>query len=51
LTGQRLIELSDAVRERAAHIPRELEPGETTDRKLFVALVRRIDALDRSYRD
>jgi ribulose-5-phosphate 4-epimerase/fuculose-1-phosphate aldolase len=50
-TGQRLIELSDAVRERAARTPRELEPGETTDRKLFAALVRRIDALDRSYRD
>jgi hypothetical protein len=36
------------VRERAARAARELEPGETTDRKLFAALVRRIDALDRS---
>jgi hypothetical protein len=46
-----VIELSDAVRERAARTPRELKPGETTDHKLFAALVRRIDALDRSYRD
>jgi ribulose-5-phosphate 4-epimerase/fuculose-1-phosphate aldolase len=50
-TGRPLIELTDAMRERAARTPRDLEPGEPTDRKLFAALVRRIDALDRSYRD
>jgi hypothetical protein len=50
-TGRPLIELPDAVRERAARTPRELEPGEPTDRKLFAALVCRIDAIDCSDRD
>jgi hypothetical protein len=29
----------------------QVKPGEPTDRKLFAALVRRIDAIDLSYRD
>ena len=50
-SGQPLIELSADVLERSANAPRQLEPGEPTDRKLFAALVRRIDAIDQSYRE
>jgi len=50
-SGQPLIELSADVLERGANAPRQLEPGEPTDRKLFAALVRRIDAIDQSYRE
>jgi hypothetical protein len=46
-----LIELSPDVLERSANTPRQLAPGESTDRKLFAALVRRIDAIDQSYRE
>jgi hypothetical protein len=38
------------VLERTAKAPRQLEPGEPTDRKLFAALLRRVDAIDQSYR-
>jgi ribulose-5-phosphate 4-epimerase/fuculose-1-phosphate aldolase len=48
-SGRPLIELPPEVRERMAGTPRELEPGEPTDRRLFAALMRRIDAIDRSY--
>lgn len=50
-SGRPLIELSADVLERSANAPRQLEPGEPTDRKLFAALVRRIDAIDQSYRE
>ena len=49
-TGRPLIELPAEVLERGRRTPRQLEPGEPTDRKLFAALVRRIDAIDQSYR-
>jgi ribulose-5-phosphate 4-epimerase/fuculose-1-phosphate aldolase len=48
-TGQPLITIPAEVLERAAKTPRQLEPGEPTDRKLFAALLRRVDAIDRSY--
>jgi ribulose-5-phosphate 4-epimerase/fuculose-1-phosphate aldolase len=50
-TGRPLIELPTDVLERSARITRELEPGEPTDVKLFAALVRRVDAIDPSYRN
>jgi hypothetical protein len=50
-TGQPLIELPDAVRERSVRTSRDPAPSEPTGRKLFAALVRRIDAIYRSYRD
>jgi hypothetical protein len=31
-------------------MPRQLEPGEPTDRRLFAALRRRLDEIDQSYR-
>jgi hypothetical protein len=31
-------------------MPRQLEPGDPTDRRLFTALLRRVDAIDQSYR-
>ena len=49
-TGRPLIELPVEVLERASQITRELAPGDPTDRKLFSALQRRIDAIDASYR-
>jgi len=49
-TGRPLTELPSGVLERASTMPRELEAGDPTDRKLFAALVRRIDAIDQSYR-
>jgi ribulose-5-phosphate 4-epimerase/fuculose-1-phosphate aldolase len=50
-SGRPLIELSADVLERSANISRPIAPGEPTDRKLFAALVRRIDAIDQSYRE
>jgi hypothetical protein len=49
-TGQPLIALSPDVLERTSKMPRQLEPGDPTDRKLFGALLRRVDAIDQSYR-
>ncbi len=49
-TGQPLIQLPEEVLARTSTMPRELEPGEPTDRKLFAALVRRVDAIDPGYR-
>jgi ribulose-5-phosphate 4-epimerase/fuculose-1-phosphate aldolase len=49
-TGRPLIEIPAEVLERTAEAPRQLEPGEPTDRKLFAALLRRVDAIDQSYR-
>jgi ribulose-5-phosphate 4-epimerase/fuculose-1-phosphate aldolase len=49
-TGRPLIELPADVLARTSTMPRELEPGDPTDRKLFAALVRRLDAIDPSYR-
>ena len=49
-TGQPLIALPPGVLERTAKMPRQLEPGDPTDRKLFTALLRRVDAIDQSYR-
>jgi len=46
-----LIALSADVLQCSANTPSQLEPGEPTDRKLFAALVRRIDAIDQSYRE
>jgi len=48
-TGQPLIELPADVLERT-RTPHQLEPGDPIDRKLFTALLRRIDAIDQSYR-
>jgi ribulose-5-phosphate 4-epimerase/fuculose-1-phosphate aldolase len=48
-SGRPLVELSAEVLERTPVIP-PIAPGEPTDRRLFAALVRRIDALDQSYR-
>jgi hypothetical protein len=48
-SGRPLGELSAEVLERTPVIP-PIAPGEPTDRRLFAALVRRIDALDQSYR-
>ena len=48
-TGRPLVEIPSEVLERVATTPRQLEPGEPTDRKLFAALLRRLDATDRSY--
>jgi hypothetical protein len=31
-------------------MPRRLEPGDPTDRRLFAALLRRVDAIDQSYK-
>ncbi len=50
-SGRPLIALSADVLQCSANTPRQLEPGEPTDRKLFAALVRRIDAIDQSYRE
>ena len=49
-TGRPLIELPDAVLERASSMQRELAPGDPTDRKLFAALQRRVEAIDPSFR-
>jgi ribulose-5-phosphate 4-epimerase/fuculose-1-phosphate aldolase len=49
-TGRPLIELPAELLQRAANTARQLEPGEPDDRKLFAALLRRIDAIDQSYR-
>ena len=49
-TGQPLIALPAEVLERTSKMPRQLEPGDPTDRKLFTALLRRVDAIDQSYR-
>jgi ribulose-5-phosphate 4-epimerase/fuculose-1-phosphate aldolase len=48
-TGRPLIALPQEVLERTARMTRQLEPGEPTDRKLFAALLRRVDAIDPSY--
>ena len=48
-TGRPLVEIPSEVLERVATTPRQLEPGEPTDRKLFAALLRRLDATDKSY--
>ena len=50
-SGRPLIALSADVLQCSANTPSQLEPGEPTDRKLFAALVRRIDAIDQSYRE
>jgi ribulose-5-phosphate 4-epimerase/fuculose-1-phosphate aldolase len=50
-TGRPLTQIPAAVLDRAARTPRQLEPGEPTEIKLFAALRRRIDAIDQSYRD
>ncbi len=50
-SGRPLIELSPDVLERGASISRPLAPGQSTDRKLFAALVRRIDLIDQGYRE
>src|SRR5882724_6524406 len=49
-TGQPLIALPAEVLERTSKMPRQLEPGDPTDRKLFAALLRRVDEIDPSYR-
>jgi len=49
-TGQPLIELPEDVLERASKMQRELAPGDPTDRKLFAALQRRVEAIDPSFR-
>jgi ribulose-5-phosphate 4-epimerase/fuculose-1-phosphate aldolase len=49
-TGQPLIALPAEVLERTSKMPRQLEPGDPTDHKLFAALLRRVDAIDQSYR-
>jgi ribulose-5-phosphate 4-epimerase/fuculose-1-phosphate aldolase len=49
-SGRPLIELPDEVLQRTARMTRQLEPGEPTDRKLFAALLRRVDAIDPSYK-
>jgi ribulose-5-phosphate 4-epimerase/fuculose-1-phosphate aldolase len=49
-TGRPLIELPGEVLARTSTMPRQLEPGDPTDRRLFAALLRRVDAIDQSYR-
>ena len=49
-TGRPLIALPDEVLERTSTMPRPLEPSESTDRRLFAALRRRLDETDQSYR-
>jgi ribulose-5-phosphate 4-epimerase/fuculose-1-phosphate aldolase len=49
-SGQPLLAVSTEVLDRVAKTPRQLDPGEPTYRKLFAALLRRIDAIDQSYR-
>ena len=49
-TGQPLIALPAEVLERTSRMPRQLEPGDPTDRKLFAALLRRVDEIDPSYK-
>ena len=49
-TGRPLIELPADVLERTSNMPRQLEPGDPTDRRLFAALQRRVDTIDQSYR-
>jgi ribulose-5-phosphate 4-epimerase/fuculose-1-phosphate aldolase len=49
-TGQPLIQLPEEVLARASTMPRQLEPGDPTDRRLFAALLRRVDAIDQSYK-
>jgi ribulose-5-phosphate 4-epimerase/fuculose-1-phosphate aldolase len=49
-TGRPLIALPADVLERTSKTPRQLEAGDPTDRKLFTALLRRVDAIDQSYR-
>ena len=49
-TGQPLIPVAPEVLARAGRGPSQLEPGEPTDRKLFAALLRRVDAIDQGYR-
>jgi ribulose-5-phosphate 4-epimerase/fuculose-1-phosphate aldolase len=48
--GQTLIELPEEVLARTSTMPRQLEPGDPTDRRLFAALLRRVDAIDQSYK-
>ncbi len=48
-TGRPLIELPADVLERT-RMPHQLEPGDPIDRKVFTALLRRVDAIDQSYR-
>jgi hypothetical protein len=48
-TGRSLIELPADVLERTSKMS-PLEPDDPTDRKLFTALLRRVDAIDQSYR-
>ena len=47
-TGRPLIELSADVLE-CTRVPHQLEPDDSIDRKLFAALLRRVDAIDQSY--
>jgi hypothetical protein len=47
--GRPLIELPADVLERT-RVPHQLEPDEPIDRTLFAALLRRVDAIDQSYR-
>jgi ribulose-5-phosphate 4-epimerase/fuculose-1-phosphate aldolase len=49
-TGQPLIELAEDVLQRASTMPRQLEPGDPTDRRLFAALLRRVDQIDQGYK-
>jgi len=50
-TGRPLIVLPDEVLARTSTMVRELAPGDPTDRQLFAALLRRVDAIDQSYRN
>ena len=49
-TGQALTELPEDVLQRTSTMPRQLEPGDPTDRRLFAALLRRVDAIDPGYK-
>jgi ribulose-5-phosphate 4-epimerase/fuculose-1-phosphate aldolase len=49
-TGQPLISLPEEVLARTSTMPRQLEAGDPTDRRLFAALLRRVDAIDQSYK-
>lgn len=49
-SGRPLIQLPEEVLARTSTMPRQLEPGDPTDRRLFAALLRRVDAIDQSYK-
>ena len=49
-TGAPIIDLPADVLERTSTTPRQLEPGEPTDVRLFTALQRRVEQIDPSYR-